>query len=618
MDPRLLQYYNQELRHIREMGEEFAEAYPKIAGRLALDGIDCHDPYVERLLEGFAFLAARVQLKLDAEFPSFTEQLLRIVYPHYLAPTPSMAVVEFVPDPGQGIPPEGFKIPRGSALRSPVVTGAQSPCEYRTASDVTLWPLELAEASYLAHAGDLSRHGLPALPDVKSALRLVFRSTGGVPLSAIGLETLRLQLRGADEICGRLYELLVGGARALACGGARGRVVGEGSVLSRCGFRDDEALLPFGDRSFRGYRLLHEYFAFPERFRAFELHAVGELLRRAEGESVELFVLLTRSDPELAGGVGAESFALHATPAVNLFPMRADRIHVSDREPELHVVPDRTRPLDFEVWSIEKVVGHGGGTRDEREFRPLYAVDDSTRSDEVGAFYTERRAPRVNPGGSGGRGDTVGTEIFLTLVDSGTAPYDEELKQLSLELMCTNRDLPLRLATGRSQGDFNLTSGAPVSAVRCIEGPTKPRPPIARGETAWRLISHLSLNYLSLVDDECGRGAGALRELLALYADLGDAATVKQIEGLHGVSSKPIVSRLPGSGPISFGRGLEIELTFDESGFEGSGVFLLGAVLEDFFARYVSINSFTKTVIRSTHRGEVMRWPARAGRTPLS
>jgi type VI secretion system protein ImpG len=172
--------------------------------------------------------------------------------------------------------------------------------------------------------------------------------------------------------------------------------------------------------------------------------------------------------------------------------------------------------------------------------------------------------------------------------------------------------MPLGLATG----DFQLTQGGPVVKVRCLAGPSRPKPPLAygSGDLSWRAISHLTLNYLSLVDNDDKQGAGALRDLLALYGEAGDATTRKQIEGLRQVSAKPITRRVPLGGPISFARGLEITTTLDESAFEGSGVFLLGAVLEQFFAQFASINSFTETLVKSVERGEVMRWPARIGR----
>ena len=187
---------------------------------------------------------------------------------------------------------------------------------------------------------------------------------------------------------------------------------------------------------------------------------------------------------------------------------------------------------------------------------------------------------------------------------------------MGAETLCTNRDLPLHMPVGRANTDFTLQVSAPVESVRVLSGPTKPKPSPAQssGELSWRLVNHLALNYLSLADTSEKEGAAALREMLSLYADVSEPATMKQIEGVRSVSSRPIIRRIPSPGPVMYGRGVEVSLTFDEAAFEGSGAFLLGSVLEEFFARYVSLNSFTETVLRTLDRGEIARWPLRIGR----
>ena len=310
-------------------------------------------------------------------------------------------------------------------------------------------------------------------------------------------------------------------------------------------------------------------------------------------------------------------FALFCCPVINLCPRRTDRIHLSDRQSEYHVVPDRTRPMDFEIFEVTGVVGHGTSADVEREFRPFYYRDDLTRHDEDMSFYTLHRVPRMLSSKQrkvGPRTSYVGSEVFLSLVDANEAPHHPDLRQLALTTLCTNRDLPLQMPVGKGRTDFTVESGAPVKAVRVVAGPTAPQPSSAGGsQVAWQLINHLSLNYLSLVDIDGREGAAALRQMLALYGDAGEAAVRRQIEGVRSIASRPITRRLPGPGPMAFGRGLEIMLTCEERAFEGTGVFLLGAVLERFFAKFVSINSFTETILNTLERGEVMRWPARAG-----
>lgn len=626
MDPRLLRYYNRELQHVREMGGEFAREYPKIAGRLGLEGFECADPYVERLLEGFAFLAARIQLKLDAQYPVFTQHLLEMVYPHYLAPVPSMAVVQLHPDAKESALAAGVRVARHTALHGLTGHDERTACEYRTAHDVTLWPLELAEAKYFETPAALAAAGvpLPANRSVRAGLRLKFTVTAGAQANMLALDELPVFIAGADELPKRLYEQLLGNAvgfvvRAPGAGGPVSEIL-DGSRIRDKGFADDEALLPYTDRSFSGYRLLQEYFACPERFLFAVFTGLRPVLARSQGGEFEIVALFDRSVARLHNAVDAGNFRLFCTPAVNLFPRRADRIHLQPGKTEYHVLADRTRPMDFEIHSISHVEGFGDSQEPEQRFQPFYGCDERVWHGGGRAFYTLRREPRLLSARQklqGARSSYVGNEVFVALVDASEAPYASQLRQVGMRLLCTNRDLPLQMPVGKSRTDFTLDTGAPVASIRCVAGPTKPRAPTASGETAWRLVSHLQLNYVSLLGDSSEEGAAALREMLTLYCDEFDAGARRQIEGVKAVSAQPVVRRIPVPGPISFGRGLEITLSCDDGAFEGTGAFLLGAVMQHFFARYVSVNSFTETVLRTLERNEVARWPARLGKRQI-
>ena len=624
MDPRLLKYYNHELQHIREMAGEFALEYPKIAGRLGLDGFECADPYVERLLEGFAYLSARVQLKVDAEFPRFTQHLLEMVYPHYLSPTPSMAVVQCQPDLMEGSLNEGFLIPKETSLRSHLGKGEQTACEYRTAHDLTLWPIELIEAEYLNGVGAVANLGIPSLPGLKAGIRLRLKATAGLTFNLLKLNNLPLYLRGAGELPMQIYEQLLANSFAVVIQPtnrplAWQHIIKQSAVLP-LGFVQDEALLPYTPRSFQGYRLLQEYFAFPERYMFVELTQLQVALQQSSEVEVDIIILLNRSNPRLVNEIDVSRFALFCTPAINVFPKRADRIHLTNQTNEYHIVPDRTRPLDYEVYQIREVTGFGSTSDDQQAFLPIYQSSSDTSHQQRRAYYSIIRSPRViSPKQKlqGPRSSYVGHEVFISIVDSNEAPFKSDLRQLGLETLCTNRDLPLQLPIGIGKTDFTIQIGAPVEFIRCLSGPTKPRPSNAYKDTAWKLINHLSLNYLSIINNNEKEGATALRSLLSLYGDNSDASFRKQIEGVLFIQSKPIVRRINTAGPIVFGRGLEITLTVDEAAFEGSGVFLFGMVLEQFFAQYVSLNSFTETVLKTSDRGEIMRWPTRLGQRQL-
>jgi len=622
MDPRLLQYYNIELQHLREMGAEFAEEFPKIAARLGMNGLEVSDPYVERLLEGVGFLAARVHLKLDAEFPRFTQALLETIYPHYLAPTPSMLVAQFTPDTNDPNLAGGTTVPRGTTMRG--VKGADDPteCEFRTSQDVTLWPVELVSASYFSYAPDLPLTALPVAQRIKGGVRIRLRSTAGLKFSQIALDRLTLYLTGRTDVANGLYELCAAsglGTLVLAGRDAPRRYeLLPASSIQPIGFADSEAVLPVTLRSFQGYRLLQEYFAFPQRFRFIELSGLRRALARNETSELELVILTGRGNPTLETVVDASSVALYCTPAINLFPKRADRIHVDEGAYEYHVVPDRTRPLDFEVYEVTEVIGHGVGSDSEREFRPFYAAYGSDEKRVDGAYFTTRREPRLVTAERKRRGlrsSYIGSEVFLGLVDAAHAPFSGDLRQLSIQTLCTNRDLVLHMPVGIGKTDFTLDVAAPVTTIRVIAGPSRPYAPLADGAVAWRAINHLSLNYLSLVNVSAEEGAGALRDLLELYAPSADVTARTQIDGIRSVRVAPVVRRVPpaaGGRPatpqLAFGRGLSITVEVDELAFEGGSAFVLGSVLAHFFARYVSINSFTETALQSLSRGEIHRW----------
>ncbi|MBK1705558.1 type VI secretion system baseplate subunit TssF [Halochromatium glycolicum] len=627
MDARFLDLYNRELRYIREMSGEFAAQFPKVASRLGLDGFDCADPYVERLLEGFAFLAARVGLKLEAEFPQFTSHLIESVYPHFLAPTPSMAVVELMPDATEGSLVEGFPVPRGTPLRSALRKGETTPCTYVTGHDITLWPIRIERAEYIGSASLLPEISVPGQSPPRAGVRLRLSVTGHAKISDLALDTLDLHLTGSDGLPMRLYEYLV--ARTIGVAGRAATsskksdwVVAEPRRLQPLGLSPDEALLPVDGRCFDGYRLLHEYFAFPQRFMFLRVGSLRRLVRRTLGPSIDLVFLFDRADPALEQAVSAEMFHLNATPVINLFPKRMDRIHLNATEREFHLVAERTRPMDFELFAVERVRGYGRAKEAEREFLPFYSARHSTFHSAPNAYFTVRREQRLlaswrKERNIGPRSSYIGSEAFISLVDPNNAPFSSELKQLGVESLCTNRDLPLSLSLGSGSTDFTWDFSGPVESIRCISGPSRPRPAPLEGEAHWRLISHLSLNYLSLVDTDGGDAAAAFQEILGLYGFLNESQIRKELEGIRQIDTKPIHRRVLHPQGSSFVRGLEITILVDEAFFEGSGCFLLGAVLEQFLSRHVSINSFTETVIRTVERGEIMRWPRRTGRRQM-
>lgn len=648
MNQEFLDLYNQELRLFMEHSKEFAEEYPGIAERLGGLVGERMDPMVGGLLEGAAFLAARVQLKLKHEFPEFTNNLLEQFLPNYLAPTPSALLAGVMPpysDPGLR---EGVRIPRGAYLDATYLERERRiACRYRLGRAITLWPFEVTAAEYIPTPGTLQALGLQTGPRALAGLRLtlthrVMSDPEQEPTPAQSLKNpaswfagcrtkeLSFHLLGGEGDAVALYEQLFANCvgihfRHLDEFGDPVVTRGEGCALEQIGFDEDEALLPADTRVFRGFELLRELFWFPRKFLGFKLTGLAGIMPKLTAKTVELIFVFDEVNSRLSSAVRKEMFALYAAPAINLFEKTADRIPVKSNQHEFHVVPDRSRALDYEPHSILSVHAHYAGGREKQPVHPLYSSPEGA-SPLHGLHYTQRRLPRRRSSAERRQGrasDYTGTEMFISLAEPAGVKDGASVAELSVRALCSNRHLTEHLPTGIGGADFRLIDNVSLD-VSCLAGPTPPREPIVsqlrlRAETAstgvvtWRLINLLSLNQLGLVQRGAGQNGEALRELLSLFADLADSATERRIRGIKDVDSRPVVRRFPQRAGTGAGRGLEITVLLDEKAFEGSGVFLLGAVLDRFFAEYAAMNHFTQTVIRTVERGEVMRFPPRAG-----
>ena len=620
MDARLLRYYNDELRYLHEQGAEFAREFPKIAARLGIEGLEVSDPYVERLLEGCAFLSARVHLKLDAEFPRFAQRLLELMYPHFLAPVPSMLVAQVRVGPDANLL-AGPTVARGTSLIAPASASSPTRCEFTTAQDLQLTPLQVTAADYFLNMSELKLGAYPLTRRLRSGIRVKLQLPAGMALRQLDIDALSFYMGGAFDIGAQVHELLLSDLCGVLVGapGAKPQWLDPES-LQAVGYADCEAMLDQAAAGFAGVRLLQEYFAFPERFLFVRLQGLRAALAALGGSDLELTFLFGRQGEGLDGQVGAEQFALHCVPAVNLFSRRADRIHLDDGSHEFHVVVDRTRPLDFEVYGVESLRGFdsAGG---ERAFHPLYAPDHSTRGMRQPAYFTAWREPRLlsqQAKREGTRSGYVGSEVFVSLVDPEEAPQALDMRELSVQVRCTNRDLPVFLQASAAQASYTLQAELPIEGAQVLAGPSRPQSGLRDGAFAWRLLNLLSLNHLSLLDEDGDGGAlAALRELLAQFPGVQGTAERRQIEALQAVSARPVVRRHPGKGPIAFSRGLEVRLSVDELGHEGGSAHLFCAALHHYLSRHVSLNSFVQTVMVSLSRGEVMRWLPQPGTRPV-
>jgi type VI secretion system protein ImpG len=612
MRDELLLYYERELDYIRKMAAQFAEKNPKVASRLVLEPTKCEDPHVERLLEGFAFLAARVHLKLDDEFPEISEALLSVVYPQLVRPIPSMSVVEFQPDPEKGKLTKGLPIPRGSSLFSRPVAGV--PCTFKTCYDTTLWPVNVTAGEWRAP----SRFTPPIKAvDSTGAVRIELRTAPDVNLKELKIDRLRFYLDGEGGLINSLYELLFSRLNRIVVrdptpGSKIPPIVLPASALRPVGFEQDESMLPYIDRSFSGHALLLEYFAFPEKFFFIDLTDLAPVWEAGFKDAVEFVFLISEVEGEdrrqrLELEITRKTFRLACSPVVNLFPQIAEPIQLTQRKYEYPIVPDVRRPYSTEIFSVDEVGCINTSTQETSTFEPFYSLRHATRVRKRSAFWLARRRPSERP-------NDDGTDMFLSLVDLSMTPMNPEASILSVKTTCTNRDLPSRLPFGNEDGDFELEGSSSLKRIVALRKPTPTIRPSSGKSALWRLISHLSLNYLSLVES----GRDALQQILRLY-DIGRSAYSQNvIESILRVRSSKHFTRVSGNNSITFARGTRVEVELDEAQFVGSGAFLFACVLERFLGLGVSLNSFTQLLVTTPQRkGPLYEWQPRAGRRIL-
>jgi type VI secretion system protein ImpG len=607
----LLFHYSQELTYLRYLGAEFANKYPKVAGRLLLEAGKCEDPHVERLLEGFAFLAARVHQKLEDDFPQIVESLISILYPYYLRPIPSASVVQFHLDPDQGKLMTGLPIAAGSLLYSAPVSG--TPCKFQTCYDTTLWPLEVTAADW--RPADRVQPPVAA-GGAAAVIRIELRCLPDVRFSRLDLKTLRFFLQGDGSVVHGLIELLCNNcvrivARDMAAP-ARKAVVLPPTALRQVGFQPDEGLVPFTRRSFWGYRLLQEYFAFPEKFCFVDISGLEQLAAADFGEQVELLIFLSdfeRSDRRqtLEFGVSQKTFRLGCAPVVNLFDQTAEPILMEQRRFEYRIVPDARREESLDIFSINDVTGVMSGSAETVAYEPFFSYRHSGGAGPTQTFWHSSRRH------SGWRTNKA-ADVYITFVDLSGATKAPDRDSVTVKLTCSNGELPSRLPFGNEEGDFQLGSGGPITRIVALTKPTDALQPPTDHGLLWRLVSQLSLNYLSLVSE----GAEAFREILRLHNFTGSLAADKQIDAILGIRSEPHFARLSSPHGVSFARGTRVEIELDEEQFAGMGAYTFASVLDVFLGLYTSMNSFSQLAVRTRQRKRVLKqWPPRAGQKIL-
>lgn len=599
MNEDILHYYERELAFIRQMGAEFAKKYPKIAGRLRVDPDRCPDPHTERLIEAFAFLGGRIHKKIDDDLPEITESLFNILYPHYINPVPSMSVVKFEPAM-KSIPPGGHKIARNTPIFSKPVHGV--PCRFATRYPLTLWPIEVVSAG-LSDTG--KRTG-----NAQQTIVISLKTCNDLRFNELGWERLRFFLNGPSQHVFHLYELLFNNVCHVECISVNRDGRTESTDLKPAdimpvGFDHDERLIPRDQRSFPGYLLLLEYFCFPEKFLFFDLGGLGRISNSDFHDSLEIRISLDRAAKSNLL-IDKDTFCLNAVPVINLFERIAEPVRINQEKTEYRLIPDIGRINATEVFSVDRVVGSPVDAAREREYKPFYSprrhLDEPDKCEERAFRHMKRRPSGIE--------DDDGTDLFLSFTDLEFMVDGSGEETVTAHVTCTNRDLPGRMPFGDPSGDFKTGMDTPVSSIKCLIKPTQTRRPSLGGALHWRLISHLSLNYLSVVEG----GAEAVREILKLYDFEDSPATRQQINGIVSIHSEQIRKRIG----RSFCSGVQVTITFDEDKFVGAGIFLFASVLERFMGLSVSVNSFSQLVVMTIQRKErLKKWPPRSGNRVL-
>ncbi len=604
----ILPYYERELASLRRLSKEFALQYPEIANRLLLHGEACDDPHVERLLEGCAFLAARVRKKLDEAYPEITDAFLDILYPHYTRPIPSMSIAQFDVSSRETKFTSKQVIPSGTVLLTQPFRGM--PCKFRTGYPVEAWPLEVSDARFERP----ERHPFGSYAGkVHHVLRIRLRCLHELTFKSLKIDRLRFFLDGDGQTGHTLYELLFNSTQAVFLNWKVGEEDTSVQLPAGCvkpvGYEPEEGLLPYDARSFLGYRLLHEYFVFPEKFLFFDIGNLAESAAENPGREMELVFSFSETERGdrlnyLEKTVGASSFRLHCTPIVNLFQHTAEPIRLTHANPEYKIIPDIRRPQGMEVYSVDSVkkVTTKAGKDTVTQCRPMFAFKHAydTPGREV-YWHATRRFSASR--------DDKGTEVYIWLADRDLSSKTG-IETLTVGITGSNRDLPSLLPLGGRPGELFCEEGGVVSKAMCLRKPTPVIRPFRGKESQWRLISHLSLNHLSIVDS----GREAFLEILNLYNYTHSLAVRKHIQGITDIKSVPCTAYVGPSHQSAFCRGTEVSIQFDEDEYTGSGVYLLSCVLERFLGLYCATNSFTRLIVTTKQREKVLaKWPPRAG-----
>jgi type VI secretion system protein ImpG len=605
MSEDLLTYYNRELTWFRQALERFAEAHPTTAGNLRISADSVEDPHTSRLIESVAFLNARIQSRLDDDFPLVVSALLEHLYPFYLAPKPSLLLAEMKAGPGLD---SATLVPAGQVFETDTTGGVS--CRFRTCYPVALTPLSIGSAELLAKP--FSTPGADAMRRANAVLAIGFESSvEEFSLAEEEQDTLVFHIK-PNQHAWQLHDLLYKDCLGLALASSEldpsPTLLGP-DHLQPVGMAANERILPDPGDSESHYQLLAEYFFYGEKFLFFRVSGLRRALADRSG-NFQLYIYLADSNRELESALDKKSFALHATPMINLFEINAEPGKISPEIPEYQVVPQSSAIGDMEVYAVTQVtlIGEGGG--EQKPVPPYYGL-----THDAGVPYYWHGSRRASLAAAG-RKNAV-TDYFLSLSRLNGEPPDDSRQTMHIRALCSNGNLPGKLPYGGGQP--RLSPSEPISGLKEAKSISPPTPArrldLGRG-LVWRLLSHLNLNYLSLVGSK--DPAEQLREMLRLY-DHGDSPALRsQINALDSLQTRIISLPMAIDGRPVVCRGVDIEIMFDPSLQDTGSALLFGAVLMQFLSGYVNLNSFVRLTVRIKGRdGNLFQWEPVVGRRPV-
>jgi type VI secretion system protein ImpG len=602
LDP-FFDYYQRELTYLRHSGGQFAQDYPKIAKRLDLSGAESSDPHVERLLESFAYLTARLQRDIDDQYPRFTEALLGVLYPQFVDPIPSFAIAHFEISADQGKITTPLNVPRHAKVFSRAATGES--CHFRTGYDLDLTPVDIESATLL----DTIVLGEALQNQLKSskALRLRLVSKTGT-FREMGLERLRVHIAGNPLIKNALYEGIFAQEVQIALQAATptpGPVIGNfpAGTLRPVGFGPGEDVLPFPTQTHPGYRLLLEYFHYPEKFFFFDIKHKNLAL---DAKEMDIYFSFCEEVPISDRDVSHANFLLRCAPIINLFHKITEPIRLDHRSVDYRLIPDVKLEKTTEIHSILEVSAAIDREKEVEKFMPYFSYNHQLSEKGHKAFWHARRTPAQRTG-------VTGTDMYLSFVDFDFSPLKPVTHTVYAKSLCTNRDLASQIPPG---GELYPEEKIPASRVFVLDRPTRQVYPPSDGQTQWRLISQMSLNHLCLSGGE--DALRALKEVIRLYANIERERTIPELDAITGLKTQLVTRRFGTDAWRGFAQGTKISLTFGQDNYHDLGAFVFSTVLNHFFSLFASVNSFTELeVFNERYKGTWKTWQPTSGNKAL-